>query len=154
MKQTKPFGRAYTPAAEAPGAPGQGPDTPLPPQSDTPAADDGAQAGSSADLFSLGAGTLTQDVEQSLAPWRQKLQGFAVMSGTAVTLLVVFVLMRDSMALANLLQQVTTEETVMVCKEGKMIYPDYSILDRLMNNGRFLCTEWKVQRGFLTLPRQ
>jgi hypothetical protein len=102
----------------------------------------------------LGAGTLTQDVEQPLAPWRQKLQGFAVMSGTAVTLLVVFVLMRDSMALANLLQQVTTEETVMVCKEGKMVYPDYSILDRLMNNGRFLCTEWKVQRGFLTLPRQ
>ncbi len=154
MKQTKPFGRAYTPATEAPGAPGQGPDAPLLPQSDTPAADGGAHAASSADLFSLSAGTLTQDEEQPLAPWRQKLQGVAVMSGTAVTLLVVFVLMRDSMALANVLQQVTTEETVMVCKEGKMVYPDYSVLDRLMNNGRFLCTEWKVQRGFLTLPRQ
>jgi hypothetical protein len=150
MKQTKPFGRAYVPAAEAADARNAKPQEPQPV---TAQEHGGTAATGSADLFSLSGGALPLDSLKVATPWRQKMREYCIFAATIAAMLTVYVLLRDSMALANLLQQVTTEETVMICKDGKMVYPDYSVLDRLMNNGRFLCTEWSVQRGFLTLPR-
>lgn len=150
MKQTKPFGRAFIPAAEAASAHSAETQVPQP----AAAQEDGAApATGSADLFSLSGGALPMDSPEVASPLQQKMREWCSLAATVVALLTVYVLLRDSMTLANLLQQVTTEETVMICKDGRMVYPDYSILDRLMNNGRFLCTEWRVQRGFLTLPR-
>lgn len=149
MKQTKPFGRAYMPATEAAADRNAVPQAPH-----LGATEEGEVATTgSADLFSLSGGAIPMEYPAVARPWQHKLQEWCFMVATVIALLTVYVLMRDSMTLANLLQQVTTEETVMICKDGKMVYPDYSILDRLMNNGRFLCTEWRVQRGFLTLPR-
>jgi hypothetical protein len=152
MKQTKPFGRAYIPAAEVASASGKNDSAPTP----TPESGSGTGAGEAsghADLFSLSGGAVLAQPPKPAPSWRQKARECGVLALVLMALLTVYVLMRDSVALANLLQQVTTEETVMVCKDGKMIYPDYSIVDRLLGNGRFLCTEWSVQRGFLTLPR-
>jgi hypothetical protein len=150
MKQTKPFGRAYIPATEAAAARNTETQVSQPPVAQE---DGGATSTGSADLFSLSGGALPMDSPEVARPWQQKIREWCSLAATVIALLTVYVLLRDSMALANLLQQVTTEETVMICKDGKMVYPDYSILDRLMNNGCFLCTEWSVQRGFLTLPR-
>jgi len=150
MKQTKPFGRAYIPATEAAAARHAETQAPQPPAAQE---EGGAAPTGSADLFSLSGGALPMDSPEVARPWQQKIREWCSLAVTVIALLTVYVLLRDSMALANLLQQVTTEETVMICKDGKMVYPDYSIFDRLLNNGRFLCTEWSVQRGFLTLPR-
>jgi hypothetical protein len=65
---------------------------------------------------------------------------------------IAFVFLRDSMLLANMLQSLTTDETVMVCKDGKVLYEGYNPWDRLMGRGHFVCTEWKTQSGFLTSP--
>ncbi|WP_296509485.1 hypothetical protein [Rhodoferax sp.] len=145
MKQTKPFGRAYLTAADSAAAPS--PTT-------IPAALAATASSQLGDLFSLhGAALPAQD--QAPAPlWQQKLREWCVLAATVAALLSAYVMLRDSMLLANWLQQVTTDETVMVCKDGKMVYPDYSIVDRLLNNGHFMCTEWKVQRGYLSLPRR
>jgi hypothetical protein len=65
----------------------------------------------------------------------------------------VFVLVRDSLLMAQLLEQVSSREAVMVCKEGTMHYPGYNPLDRLLGKGHFVCTEWSIQRGMLSIPR-
>ena len=65
-----------------------------------------------------------------------------------------YVAMRDSMVLAKMLEKMTTAETVMVCEDGKMVYADFSLTDRLMNRGNFMCTDWRVQSGYLSIPKR
>lgn len=145
MKQTKPFGRAYLPAASTAASAAvdaeDEPSTIL----ETHAA--------GVELFSLGAGHLPQTPQVPAAPWRKAVRDASALLVLVVVALVIYVGMRDSLMLANLLQQVSTEDTVMVCKDGKVQYADNSIADRLLDRGRFVCTEWKVQPTFMRLPR-
>lgn len=145
MKQTKPFGRAYLPAtsaaASAAAEPEGEPNTIL----EAPAA--------GVELFSLGAGRLPVEQPPPPAPWRKLVRDASTLLVLVVLALVIYVGMRDSLMLANLLQQVSTEDTVMVCKDGKVQYADNSIADRLLDRGHFVCTEWKVQPTFVRLPR-
>lgn len=145
MKQTKPFGRAYLPAASA-AVPAV-----AEPEGDPTTILEAPTAG--VELFSLGAGHLPQTPQIAAAPWRKAVRDGCTLLLLLVVALAIYVGMRDSLMLANLLQQVSTEDTVMVCKDGKVHYPDNSIADRLLNRGRFVCTEWKVQPTFMRLPR-
>jgi hypothetical protein len=145
MKQTKPFGRAYLPATSAT-------DTAAAEPEGAPTTILEAPAGG-VELFSLGAGHMPQTPPPPAAPWRKVLRDTSVLTVWLVLAMVVYVGMRDSLMLANLLQQVSTEDTVMVCKDGKVQYADHSITDRLLNRGRFVCTDWKVQPTFVRLPR-
>jgi hypothetical protein len=145
MKQTKPYGRAYLPAASialsAAAEPEGEPSTIL----------EVHPAG--VELFSLGAGHLPPTPQAPAAPWRKAARDAFSLVLLLVVALVIYVGMRDSLMLANLLQQVSTEDTVMVCKDGKVQYADNSLADRLLDRGHFVCTEWKVQPTFMRLPR-
>lgn len=145
MKQTKPFGRAYLPAASAAAT------AVAEPEGDPTTILEAPTAG--VELFSLGAGHLPQTPQIAVAPWRKAVRDGCTLLLLLVVALAIYVGMRDSLMLANLLQQVSTEDTVMVCKDGKVHYADNSIADRLLNRGRFVCTEWKVQPTFMRLPR-
>ncbi len=151
MKQTKPFGRAYIPAAERMAA--SAAEAPAPQVAQPPAAEQPAYAGGPGDLYSVDAVFVPYVSTAEVDGWGAMARAAVLWAVLGVGAVTGYVLVRDSMVLQSLLQQVTTEDTVMVCKDGKMVYDDYSVVDRLLNNGRFLCTEWKVQRGFLTLPR-
>lgn len=74
-----------------------------------------------------------------------------------ITLLVVgvfaYVALRDSMFAQNVINMVTSKETVMTCLSGRMHYEDWSVWDRLWGNGRFVCTEWRVYQRFGNIPR-
>lgn len=145
MKQTKPYGRAYLPAASttvsAAAEPAGEPSTIL------------EAHPTGVELFSLAAGHLPPTPQAPAAPWRKVARDALSLVLLLVVALVIYVGMRDSLMLANLLQQVSTEDTVMVCKDGKVQYADHSIADRLLDRGRFVCTEWKVQPTFMRLPR-
>ena len=60
---------------------------------------------------------------------------------------------RDSLFAQNLITMVTTKETVMICLEGSMQYDGWNAWDRLAGNGYFVCTDWKVQTRFVSMPR-
>lgn len=147
MKQTKPYGRAYLPPSAQETAPAE----PPPPSPEHAAAEEEHNA--SRDLFSLTGETLVYRdapaTSSTLATLRQMTLQFVMV----LALLLLFVTIRDSLFLARLLDQLSTEDTVMVCKDGKMYYPDYNPLDRLLGRGHFVCTDWKVQRGFLSIPK-
>ena len=150
MKQTKPFGRAFDPTLqlldEQPCADAASPDAV---SEQAPVA-----AEIRTELFDLGGSNRPLPPVPTVSPLRKALRDAAVLLGVPVLLLTVYVGMRDSMILAGFLDQVSTEETVMLCKDGKMVYRDeYSVVDRLLNRGNFVCTDWRVQRGFLTSPR-
>ena len=148
MKQTKPYGRAQLTSAER---------ELLARQETKPAAlqatrSPGTTAGSP-DLFDLGGDSL--NTPQEVASPRQQshlraAMGYAVALGVALT---VFVLVRDSLLMARVLEQLSSREAVMVCKDGTMHYASYNPLDRLLGKGQFVCTEWSIQRGMLSIPR-
>ncbi len=148
MKQTKPFGRAFIPNLQLL-------DEPDSAQEAGPAAAVAETApATSTELFDLGGSSHPLPPPPPESPLRKLMRDAAMLLGVPVLLLTCYVGMRDSMILAGFLDQVSTEETVMLCKDGKMVYQDaYSVVDRLLNRGNFVCTDWRVQRGFLTSPR-
>lgn len=146
MKQTKPYGRSHLTAAER---------AALEQQSTLPAllqtTQPPFQTDASQDIFNLtGDGSSTVPMaERKPSPLRQAGIYLLLMAAT----LTVFVFVRDSLLMARLLEQVSSREAVMVCKEGRMHYNSYNPLDRLLGKGHFVCTEWTIQRGMLSIPR-
>lgn len=148
MKQTKPYGRAHLTSAERELLARQATAPAKPP----PPRPSGASPGNP-DIFDLGGESLRSRTDAFSPPkqplWRRVLTHTLVAS----VALTVFILVRDSLLMAQLLEQVSSREAVMVCKEGKMHYPDYNPLDRLLGKGHFVCTDWSIQRGMLSIPR-
>ena len=146
MKQTKPYGRAFTPTMDAK----KGNEAEKVPQKSQK-----SSSQPSVELFDL-SGSKIDDVEQEEShPIQKKLRTIGIFLGITSILLGVYVGMRDSMILGELLDVTPNVETIMVCKDGKMFYKDeYSLLDRILNNGNFICTDWHVRSGFLTIPRK
>ncbi len=145
MKQTKPYGRAFKSSDNATSAPplvpAPGVDGPLP----IPA--------------EVGYARPAVDVEQKFSPARKtagpmplhiRLLVYAV---TTMVATVGCIWIRDSLFAQNLITMVTTKETVMICLEGSMQYDGWSAWDRLAGNGYFVCTDWKVQTRFVSMPR-
>jgi len=152
VKQTKPYGKAYaSPASSAASAAGaETVETPVSGAVDIVLPDD--EDSRSFDLYdSVGQGQAVA-ARPAAASWRVWLRQLATYSAVLVGLAAVYVLMRDSVVLANMLQELTTEETVMVCKDGKVLYDGYNPLDRLFGRGHLICTDWQTQRGFLSSP--
>lgn len=147
MKQTKPYGRAHLTSAEREFLARQGP----PPRQFTPAQTSVGQADNPHGAAQAG--------DSLLSPPARRAKKISLLHQGAnylfvlVVSLSIFVFVRDSLLLARLLEQVSSRESVMVCKEGKMHYPDYNPLDRLLGKGHFICTEWSIQRGMLSIPR-
>lgn len=149
MKQTKPYGRAFIPASE----------TKASEEQKTPKNEDAEPAQKQAtpisvELFDLGGSHISKQTVENTPSIQKTIQSAVTVFGGVIVLLAAFIGMRDSMLLSNILDVMPTEETVMVCKDGKMVYKDdFSIMERLLNEGNFVCTDWHVQRGFLTIPR-
>lgn len=145
MKQTKPFGRAYLPV-------------PLP-QADAPdiSGENSPEPSGSApavELFSLRATDIPVQPVKRVDPLKRLLRDAAVATLVLPVVFLAFVAMRDSMVLAKMLEKMTTAETVLVCEDGKMVYADFSVTDRLMNRGSFMCTDWRTQSGYLSIPKR
>ena len=51
----------------------------------------------------------------------------------------------DNNRIPGLLAHAAKESTVMYCTAGKIVHGDGSLLDRAIEPGRFLCTEWKMR---------
>jgi len=151
VKQTKPFGMAYLPMPTSmPTLAPQAAD----PDAESNAPSSAASAANSVELFSLRATDLPATVAQPVDPLKKLLRDASVAAITLPLLFMAFVAMRDSMVLANMLEKITTAETVMVCEDGKMVYADFSVTDRLMNRGHFMCTDWRMQSGYLSIPKR
>lgn len=148
MKQTKPYGRAQLTSAER---------ELLARQETKPSALQATRSPDtttgSPDLFDLGGDSLNTPQEVA-SPRKQSslraVTGYAVALSVALT---VFVLVRDSLLMARVLEQLSSREAVMVCKDGTMHYTSNNPLDRLLGKGQFVCTEWSIQRGMLSIPR-
>ncbi|MBP9904093.1 MAG: hypothetical protein KBF66_00945 [Rhodoferax sp.] len=155
MKQTKPFGRAHIPLSE----PGQT----TAKSADEPASkkhSDETESGSQrVDIFDLASRIEPLETTRTVPNvWGKVLRDGAIYLGMLVTLFVVYVGMRDSMILAKVLDAIPTDDTVMLCKDGTVIYDDDGnivsmISNRLFNRGHLICTDWRVQKGFLYAPR-
>ena len=154
MKQTKPFGRAFLPPADR-NAP-QPSGAPAPVETTEVADKLPPKSSAGAELFDLG-GTHRVAAASPDMPWAQAAKNAAVYLSTVIVLMVVWVGMRDSMLLAKLLDVVPNEETVMLCKDGRVLYDDDAdlftmVTDRLLSRGHLICTDWRVQRGYLYRP--
>lgn len=148
MKQTKPYGRAFVPASELAKAqnPAQEKTKEISPQKST--------STPSVELFDLGGSKFDKQTTAKSNPIQKIIRDGSISLGVSIILLGAYIGMRDSMRLASILDVMPTEETVMICKDGKVVYKDdFSVIDRLLNQGNFVCTDWHVQRGFLTIPR-
>ena len=159
MKQTKPFGHSGMPAAAPPAAAPADPGAHAPDSSATSALQlalagpglSGQLPG--ADLFSLRAAHAPTAPARKPYNWKYLVRDSVVVAWVMCGLMAGFVAMRDSMMLANFLAQISTEETIMVCKDGKVLYTGFGVIERLRNQGHFVCTDWRVQSGYLTIPR-
>jgi len=153
VKQTKPFGRAYA-------LPGENqPSSPAREASPAPqASSQGAEpVPCGAELFDLRSSASVNAVATPAPWWTVAARNAAVWLGTLMVMMLVYVGMRDSMLLAKMLDVVATEETVMLCKDGTVRYNDEADLftmlaDRLLSRGHLICTDWRVQRGYLYAP--
>lgn len=145
MKQTKPYGRAFHPAGSEAAAP---PKKQFVEEKRSPVA---AQRPSKDDPD-----TVIRDYPAvPIQPPRKlsKLARFSINMAVAIVVVISYVGLRDSLFVQNLISMLTNKETVMVCLNGEMRYDGWSVWDRLQGNGRFTCTDWKVQNRFVSLPR-
>lgn len=145
MKQTKPYGRAFKPSgsgiSDPPLVPLLNADIPLP----IPAEED--HASPAVDAGSQFAPPLETAGPISL-PARVLVYAVSALVATAG-----YIWIRDSLFAQNLITMVTTKETVMICMSGSMQYDGWSLWERLAGNGYFVCTDWKVQTRFGSIPR-
>lgn len=148
MKQTKPYGRAHLTSAEREFLARQE-TKPTELQSTRPPLDGGGNQ----DIFNLTGDSLSPGSADSADKRPTLLRQVMTYVLVVMAALTVFVLVRDSLLMAQLLEQVSSREAVMVCKEGTMHYSGYNPLDRLLGKGHFVCTEWSIQRGMLSIPR-
>jgi hypothetical protein len=145
MKQTKPYGRAFS-ASDNNSA--KRPDKPLDPG---PYQHTEAPQSADTDRGALVFNTPNATIQ---AP-RQRFTAASVSINTMLLVAAILagITLRDSVFIQNLITMVTNKESVMTCLSGQMQYEDWSVWDRLVGNGRFVCTEWKVQSRFVSFPR-
>ena len=162
MKQTKPFGRAFIPSAELQQAQASSdapPHEPAPSPFPLSPARPSAANNHSGDIFELRSNSVPRPARPAEPlSWRKLLRQGAIYCAVIGGLFVVYVGMRDSMILANMLDVLPTEDTIMQCKAGTVWYDENAdiiskIADRILDRGHLICTDWRVQHGFRTAPR-
>ncbi len=70
--------------------------------------------------------------------------GVALMLGVLFALLMLGLYARDSMAVGKALQEQSQARSTMVCKNGKIARGDGSLPDRIVEDGVFVCTDWRT----------
>jgi hypothetical protein len=148
MKQTKPYGHAHTGSSSTASSPRE-----KPPQSRT--TNENPKSHRLTEQGGPSALVAPEPLPVPLPGSRLLLQVRGITIKLAVTLIAItsYVGIRDSVLMQNMLIQLTNKETVMLCKDGTMKYDDWSLPDRLMGKGRFVCTDWVVQNRFVSFPR-
>ena len=76
----------------------------------------------------------------------------AIFTGMAVVT-TLFVLIRDSMSVSSSVDGSTAIDATMVCADGTVNYPSFSIMDRILGNGSFVCTDWQTKKRYTILPK-
>lgn len=145
MKQTKPYGRAFNPSDTE--APSRARNPVAPPPERKPAPPKPSEE--SSDAFVL-------DVDSSaFQPAAHRSRFIPLLTRLALALVVVVACigLRDSLLIQNIVTMVSTKETVMICAQGEVQYAGWNVWDRLVGNGQFVCTEWRVQTRFVNIPR-
>jgi hypothetical protein len=145
MKQTKPYGRAFTTStgrtSDPPQAQARSVDIPLPIPAET-----------DLERPALDIGEKFSSAMEPTGPMPLSIRILAY-TASAIVATASYIWIRDSLFAQNLVTMVTNKETVMVCLEGNMQYRDWSLWDRLAGNGYFVCSDWKVQTRFGSMPR-
>lgn len=133
MKQTKPFGRAYAPPQKKENAwtkkaePERWPATKPMDEIDRIPAPPIARTESGQLTLS---GVIARASLSFLA---------------AACVLSLYVTVRDSTTVQNMMNVSGTKDSIMMCVTGKVSYfNDDSILARIVGDGHFICTDWKV----------
>lgn len=144
MKQTKPYGRAFPP-----------PESGKPTRPKNPAEDRRMQAAEPDQAITERGPLVFNRPSVKIQPPKQRstLATVAIKTALLIAATLAYVILRDSVFIQNLITMVTNKESVMTCLSGEMQYVDWSVWDRLVGNGRFVCTEWKVQARFVSFPR-
>lgn len=140
MKQTKPFGRAYSPAIAEPDSV-----RPAPSPSPSPVVESKASA--------VQAPTRASAVAPQAPKPQNLIRKLVVVVVLVPVLLTGYVLMRDSMRARNAVDPFATSELVMYCKEGSISYEGMDLLDRILGNGVFACSDWHTGSRFVVLPK-
>ncbi len=70
--------------------------------------------------------------------------GVALMLGVLFALLMLALYTRDSMAVGKALQEQGQARGTLVCKDGKIARGDGSLPDRIVEDGVFVCTDWRT----------
>jgi hypothetical protein len=143
MKQTKPYGRALS-ASDNNSA--KRPDK-TPEQYQRTAAPEPSDTDREALVFNSPTAKIQAPKQRSTAATA------SIKAVLVVAAILAYVTLRDSVFIQNLITMVTNKESVMTCLSGQMQYDGWSIWDRLVGNGRFVCTEWKVQSRFVSFQR-
>lgn len=148
MKQTKPYGRAHLTSAERAQL-ARTAAKPAEQQSDRPPLD----SHSTPENFEPAADKRSPRTGHAAVKRTTSLRQGLANAALVIAVLVIYVLVRDSLMMVQVLEQLSSREAVMVCKDGRMHYASYNPLDRLLGKGQFVCTEWSIQRGMLSIPR-
>ncbi|WP_431265115.1 hypothetical protein ACQ859_06700 [Roseateles chitinivorans] len=70
--------------------------------------------------------------------------GVALMLGVLFALLMLTLYTRDSMVVGKALQDQGTARGTLICKDGKVARGDGSLPDRIVEDGVFVCTDWRT----------
>jgi hypothetical protein len=70
--------------------------------------------------------------------------GVALMLGVLFALLMLTLYTRDSMVVGKALQEQGQARGTMICKDGKVARGDGSLPDRIVEDGVFVCTDWRT----------
>jgi hypothetical protein len=146
VKQTKPYGRAATIANHTSGRPGKG--------EQSPATDPLAVLEPDA---STAQAPLAREYQQPSKKTREV--GNRGMSWFIILFLVValgmplYVLIRDFNVIGSFTDNTYVKDATMVCTDGSIHYDGLGILDRILGNGSFGCTEWRITKRYTVLPQ-
>lgn len=70
--------------------------------------------------------------------------GVALSLGVLFALLLLALYTRDSMVIGKALQEQGQARGTMICKDGKVARGDGSLPDRIVEDGVFVCTDWRT----------
>ncbi len=149
MKQTKPYGRSHQTATKNASDAVADPSAPAP-------AEAAAQGQPAFEESPREAGPRPAPrpvaVHKPLSA-RSMARNFVLVNVAICLLLTGYVLIRDSIATVAAMDHVHTDDTVTECKNGSIQYRGYSIKDRLLGLGYFVCSDWHTENRYLHLPR-
>ena len=150
MKQTKPYGRAYLPTAEAALVGAESVALPIPASEPPPARQVHYRSEPTHTVPVAKPGTITIHISMTVESLVQK---FVILNVVICVALTFFVLIRDSLDTVSALEHVHTADTITECKNGSIQYQGFSISDRIMGRGSFVCSDWHMENRYLHLPR-